>query len=203
MTQKTAWYMLTRIRAEMASQEDAFLQGIIEADETYIGDKPRRRNGGEETPQPPKRGRGTNKTSVIGVVERGGKVIARPTDNLRGKTILEFINENVNSDGSILMTDEFQSYKVIDPIMPHEVINHSERQYVDDSRFTDGGVHTNTIEGFWALVKRAWYGSHHHYSKKYLGLYVAEACFKYNNRTNEEVFFDFMSQLLRGDHLDV
>ena len=69
--------------------------------------------------------------------------------------------------------------------MPHSVINHS-------VSYADGPTHTNTIEGFWSLLKRAWYGSHHHYNKHYMPLYVAEACYKYNNRKNENVFGTFL-----------
>ncbi len=58
--------------------------------------------------------------------------------------------------------------------------------------YTDGSTHTNTIEGFWSLLKRAWYGSHHHYRKHYMPLYVAEACYKYNNRKNNNVFGTFL-----------
>ena len=65
--------------------------------------------------------------------------------------------------------------------MAHAVVNHS-------YEYANGPVHTNTIEGFWALIKRAWYGSHHHYSRKYMPLYVAEACYKYNHRQSEMVF---------------
>ena len=72
-------------------------------------------------------------------------------------------------------------YNALASKMRHARINHS-IQYVD------GTTHTNTIEGFWALVKRAWYGSHHHYSKKYMSLYIAEACYKYNIRNQPETF---------------
>ena len=70
-------------------------------------------------------------------------------------------------------------------VRTHSVINHS-------VSYADGSTHTNTIEGFWSLLKRAWYGSHHHYNKHYMPLYVAEACYKYNNRKNENVFGSFL-----------
>ena len=70
--------------------------------------------------------------------------------------------------------------------MEHEVINHSQKKYVDDE------VYTNTIEGFWSEVKRAFHGVHHWYSVKWLPLYIQEACFKRNQRHNENVFMDFL-----------
>ena len=88
LNQKTAWYILTRIRAEMANKTNPIvLQGIIEADETYIGGKPRKENKKEDR-KPAKRGRGTSKTTVIGAVERGGEVVAQVVENLTGRTIL-------------------------------------------------------------------------------------------------------------------
>ena len=69
--------------------------------------------------------------------------------------------------------------------MQHAVIHHSKH-------YSDGAIDTNTIEGVWSLLKRAWYGSHHHYTKRYTPLYVAEACYKYNNRKNKRAFETFM-----------
>ena len=151
LNQKTTWYIMTRIRAEMAKKTNALLlQGIIEADETYIGGKPRKENKKEDR-EPAKRGRGTDKTTVIGAVERGGKVVAQVAEKLTGRRILEFIQSVVNIKDSELMTDEFHAYHEIGRQMKHHVVNHQE-QYVD------GDKHTNTIEGFWSLLKRAWYG---------------------------------------------
>ena len=97
LTQKTAWYMAQRIRKEMSNQDNVLLQGIIEADETYIGGKPRRRKDDDgNVPPPSKRGRGTKKTPVIGAVERGGKVMARVVTNLKNKDIKKFIDEVIN-----------------------------------------------------------------------------------------------------------
>ncbi len=186
MHDRTALRMQERIRAEMASKQGfLLLQGIVEADETYVGGKPRKRNkrGGKHKPN--KRGRGTDKTPIIGAVERGGKVVARVADDLTGKGVRAFLNESVDPDGSLLVTDEYGAYKAVRGTFDHAVINHS-REYARD------GVHTNTIEGVWSLLKRAWYGSHHHYSKHFTPLYVAETCWKYNNRKNEHAFDSFM-----------
>ena len=188
VAQNTAFYMEQRLRSEMATENKAFLQGIIEADETYVGGKPRKENkrsDDDNNPEPPKRGRGTKKTPVIGAVERGGKVKAQVADDLTGKGILKFIRNNVNPEYSVLITDEYKAYNAVKSLIPHEVIKHKE-QYVD------GEIHTNTIEGFWSLLKRAWYGQHHHYQKKFMPLYIAEACYKYNHRKHENILEFFI-----------
>ncbi len=179
--------MLKRIRAEMAGRQgQILLQGIVEADETYIGGKPRKRNkpdNNNNLPPPPHnpRGRGTRKTPVIGAVERGGKVIARVASDLSGKGVLQFIEDSVDPDVSLLVTDEYRAYNAVRSVFVHATVNHSRGEYVS------GENHTNTIEGFWSLLKRAWYGSHHHYSTRHMPLYVAEACWKYNRRKTENL----------------
>ena len=135
------------------------LQGIIEADETYIGGK----KNNKEDRELAKRGRGTSKTAVIGAVERGGQVVAEVAKGLTGRAILEFIRRVVNVKESELMTDEYHAYNALSSQLKHHVINRQE-QYVD------GDKHTNTIEGFWSLLKRAWYEQHHHYSVDYTPL---------------------------------
>ena len=186
ITQPTALYILHRIRAEMATDRGTLLQGIVEADETYVGGRPRKGNRRDDD-TPSGRGRATAKTPIIGVVERGGNVIARVADDLTGKGVLKFIKSFVDTDSSLLITDEYKAYRALRPIVRHAVINHS-------VSYADGLTHTNTIEGFWSLIKRAWYGSHHHYSKRYISLYVAETCWKYNNRKNDDAFGSFMRE---------
>ena len=190
LNQKTAWYMQARIRAEMANKTNPIvLQGIIEADETYIGGKPRKENKKEDR-EPAKRGRGTSKTAVIGAVERGGQVVAEVAKGLTGRAILEFIQRVVNVKESELMTDEYHAYNALSSQLKHHVINHQE-QYVD------GDKHTNTIEGFWSLLKRSWYGQHHHYSVGYTPLYVAERCYVYNCRELDCIWTKFVNESMR------
>jgi transposase-like protein len=180
----TVWGMMHRIRAVMEGdmEQARLLHGIVEADECFVGGKPRKGNKRDDD-KPSKRGRGTDKTPVVGVVERNGRVAAKPVSKseVTGKGLEKFIRRFVDTAGTILMTDEFAAYNVVGSTMQHAVVNHSER-------YADGDTHTNTIEGFWALVKRAWYGQHHHYSKKYTHLYIAEACYKYNNRKTPQGF---------------
>lgn len=179
LTQPTAWYMQQRIRSQMATADGGILlQGIVEADEAYIGGKPRKPNRrDDDTPSP--RGRGTKKTAIIGAVERGGRVVAQVASDLTGAGVLRFIRATVTPGGSLLITDEYRGYHAVKRYIKHAVINHS-REYAN------GAVHTNTIEGFWALLKRAWYGSHHHYSRHYTPLFVAEAAWKYNQRKADQ-----------------
>ena len=188
LEQKTAWRLTMRIRTEMANQESELsLQGIIEADETYIGSK-RRKDYSREDGQPRKRGRGTAKDAVIGAVQRGGHVVAELVENVKDSTIAKFIKKFVKTDVSELITDQYRGYNDIGRKMKHETLNRSEE-------WEAGEIHTNTIEGFWSFVKRAWYGQHHHYSTAYTPLYLAEACYKYNHR-DADMFEGFLTEIM-------
>jgi len=175
----TVWSMMHRIRIAMATSkaQERLLYGIIEMDETYIGGKPRKGNR-RTSDEPSKRGRGTNKVPVIGMVERGGRVIAKASGRLTGESISAFVDRYLDKKGALLITDEYRGYAGVRKSVRSAVINHSER-------YADGRIHTNSIEGFWALLKRAWYGQHHHFDTRYLPLYIAEACYKYNIRKQD------------------
>ena len=186
LNQKSAWYMQQRIRASMLTDEGELLQGIIEADETYVGGKPRkpnRRDGGGPTGRSGK----TNQVQVVGVMERGGRVVARVAGpaGTRVKGVGNFIREVVDCGASVLMTDEGSAYRGISNTIRHAVVCHKDR-------YVDGLIHTNSIEGFWGLLKRAWYGTHHRYSTDYMPLFVAEACWKHNHRKSEDAFGTFL-----------
>jgi transposase-like protein len=178
MRRATVWSMMHRIRTAMANDaaQAELLYGIVEADETYIGGKPRKGNNGRNG-KPAKRGRGTSKTPVVGLMERGGRVVAQAFEkrDLTSKGLRKFIQRFVDTAASVLMTDEFPGYFGMAEVMPHATVNHQ-------VEYSDGIIHTNSIEGFWSLVKRAYYGQHHHYSVKYMNLYISEACYKYNSR---------------------
>ena len=183
LKQKTSWHPMMRIRAEMG-KDNVGLQGIVEPDETYIGGK-RKKDYDKEVGESRKRGRDTSKDVVLGVVARGGKVVAELVENVKGTTITEFIKKFVKTDASELYTDQYKGYNSMDKQMKHETMNRSQK-------WEPGGIHTNTMEGFWSFVKRAWYGSHHHYSTRYTPLYLAEACYKYNYR-DENIFAKLIS----------
>jgi len=192
MRRPTVWSMMHRVRTAMAAdpEQERLLHGIVEADETYVGGKPRKGNKRDDD-KPSKRGRGTKKVPVIGAVERGGRVVARvarPGD-LSAKGIGNFIARFIDKAGSILITDEYKGYSRVNESMLHAVITHAEA-------YADGHIHTNSIESFWALIKRAWYGSHHHYSRKYMPLYIAEACYKYNRRHSKAAFNDSLTMFV-------
>ncbi len=190
----TVWSMMHRIRMAMASDpmQADLLHGIVEADETYVGGKPRKGNKRDDD-TPNKRGRGTKKAAVIGAVERGGRVVARVAEagELSARGLAKFISRHVDAAGSLVITDEYSGYNRLALQMRHSTVNHK-------VRYADGLTHTNTIESFWSLVKRAWYGQHHWYSRKYMNLYIAEACYKYNHRKSGDDFGGMLATAVRA-----
>lgn len=128
-------------------------------------------------------GRGTDKTPVVGMVERGGKIRARvqPKDKLKFKDLRRIVRENIDFAKSKLITDEYRGYMPFSSIIEHETINHQ-------VAYAIGNTHTNTIEGFWAILKRGIVGQYHKVSIRYLNRYIDEFCFRYNNRKNLDVF---------------
>lgn len=182
LNQPSAWYMAMRIRKAMI-EDPVFLNGIVEADETFVTTTGSRKHDDDD---PPKRGRGTKKTPVIGAVARGGKVVAQPSDKVTAKTLKAFLQRHVDGEDSVLITDEFPAYRRMGEWVEHMTINHA-------ISYAEGLIWTNTIEGFWSLVKRAITGQHHHYSKGHAAAYIIESCYKYNNRHNPNQFEDFLA----------
>jgi transposase-like protein len=122
-----------------------------------------------------KRGRGTNKVSVVGMVQRKGNVKTKLIDKLTKRNLLFMLKSNAKSDNSLLVTDGFKSYKELETYIERLVINHSKE-------YSRGIVHINTIEGFWSYVKNGIKGSFKSVSKKYLPLYLVEFEWKFNHR---------------------
>ncbi len=178
ITYKSAWFMCHRIREAMSQSPFAEkIKGIVEADETYVGGKPRKDNKGQNT-KPVKRGRGTKKTPVAVVVQRGkdGKVQAKKIKKLTGKNLRTYIQRFAHKD-AIVMTDNYTGYNGLkNHFALHLAVNHSAGEYAN------GPAHVNTAESWNALLKRGVYGTFHHISEKHMDRYVSEFVFRWNNR---------------------
>jgi transposase-like protein len=174
VTQKTAWFMLHRVR--LAMQTGTFntpLSGEVEVDETFIGGKARNmhKNKREEKIQ----GRGvTGKVIVMGMLERGGKVRAKVVSKRNKKTLQAEIRENVEA-GSEIFSDELLSYWGLEKDFVHQIINHA-KEYVR------GNVHTNGMENFWSLLKRGLNGTYISVEPFHLFRYLDEQMFRFNYR---------------------
>lgn len=211
ITQKSAWFVCHRIRESMKKEPLAtMLEGVVEVDETYVGGRPRKVAKGPGTtyvsPQDQKfaadpgvrkhkRGRGTDKTPVMVLVERGGNSRAFPVENVTGETLKNEIAVNVAKE-AIIMTDENRSYMgVRDVPGGHRTVKHCINEY---ARVDPDGVlvSTNTAESFFCLLKRGHYGVFHQLSKKHLHRYCNEFSFRWNHRKMKDG--ERMAEAIRG-----
>lgn len=213
----TAWAMGHKVRELMMMENDGVsLSGILEEDETAIGGKPRKFNdrihkenskhhripsldtkidalkeeGFDFSPKghhPSKseigvRGKGADRIIVAGIVQRDGDVIAEVVNGTGYRDLIKLVNDYVsNPDKSVLITDEATGYNNFDAVIEHLKINHKKL-------YSYRGVNTNSIESFWAIIKRQILGQHHFVSPKHLPKYIAECVFKYNNRKEDDMF---------------
>jgi transposase-like protein len=178
----TALLMCNKIRFALGNVEFKQLIGYVEVDETYVGGKAKNKHKG-------KGGRGDfggtgghGKAIVVGAVQRKRNIVARVNDSTDAATINRFVNDTVSHRVSLLSTDDHRGYWYLDRSFPHGMVHHGAGEYVH------GAIHTNTIEGFWSMVKRGIIGTFHKVSRKYLPLYVNEFEFRYNNRKNPDIF---------------
>ena len=194
ITQKSAWFVLHRIRTAMTTGTIEKLSGEVECDETAIGANPRKMNASARKSKNIRQGSTAHKTTVMGMVQRSGKVKAQIITDRTAETVREVVLENVEH-GSELMTDEFRSYRNLKDLYTHQFVNHAVT-YVRDN------VHTNNIENFWSLLKRTIKGTYVSVSPAHLQKYVEEQMFRYNERHgNDQQRFVSMIELISGKRL--
>jgi len=173
-TYKTAWRMAHELRKLMAQADNHQpLSGHVEVDETFIGGHQSRQDA---------RGKGSNKTIVMGIKERNGRLRAGLVKNVFHKTLEPIIFKNVKI-GSTLSTDEGYSIQRLGLTYEHGRVNHSEKEYVN------GKYHVNSLEGHWSLLKRSIKGTHVHVSAKHLWKYVSEFSYRHNMRKSHHAMF--------------
>ena len=194
---RSAWFLSHRIRAAMGQVAQRQLRGVIEADETFVGGKPRytRRDSfgfGMPGPDPDR-----PKAIVLGAIERDGQVRLRLAPNRGKRAIEDFLIAEVDDEAEAIYTDEHRGYiGVGDEDTRHETVTHSEKEWVR------GEVHTNNIEGVWSLLKRSIIGSFHQVSTKHLPYYLDEIEWRFNNRDNPDLFRDTLRALVSSEAME-
>jgi transposase len=185
VTYKTAWRMFKQIRTLMA--EDLTLSGPVEMDETFYGARKKNQHANKR-----KEGVHKDKQPIFGIVEREGRVTTKVVADVKEKTLFPIIAERV-LPASIIYTDSYTSYDNVHKMSneyTHERINHTAGIYVM------GDIHTQSIEGFWSLLKRGIGGVYHSVSTKYLQSYCDEYSFRYNRRAGDQpMFTSLLSQV--------
>ena len=177
VTQKTAWFMLQRIRNCFGIENNNNLTNTVELDETYVGGKNKNRHADKKVEF--SQGRSTkDKTPVFGMVERKGKLNAKVVPDTTCGTLTRETVRYVKD--ALVCTDEWWGYNSIKKLFRHSIVNHKCREYVRDD------IYTNTIEGFWSLLKRGIVGIYHFTSKHHLQKYIDEFVFRYNTRNFSE-----------------
>lgn len=192
VTQKTAWYMLHKVRSLYAQDDSNALSGEVECDEVYVGGKEKWKHQSMRTPNT--QGRSTKtKTPVFGMMERteivnvkgntefmsyAHAMVVKKTDKA---TLVPIIQQFV-ADGSAVFTDELSAYNSLSALgYKHQICNHSAMEFV-----VDGNIYTNNIEGFWSHFRRMITGCYHDVSDEHLQSYIDEACFRWNTRKMTE-----------------
>lgn len=199
VTQKTAWFMLQRVRLAMQEGWHRKLDGTVEVDETFIGGKARNMHASKRRARSIQAGRPKESTTdgkmiVMGLLEREGRVRAHVIQNTKRKTLREQIDTHVES-GSTIYSDDFNGYMGLDDEFFHAVVNHAEK-------YVDGLVHTNGMENFWSLLKRSIGGTYVSVEPFHLFRYIDEQAFRYNNRIMDDANrFKFAMRQIVGKRL--
>jgi transposase-like protein len=178
VTQKTAWFMLHRLRLAMHAGSFLKMSGEVEVDETFIGGFARNMHKGKREARISGTG-GKDKVPVVGILKRGGEVRTEVIPNRKKRTLDGLVRHHV-ADGSAVYTDALPSYDDLDSAYMHQVVNHA-------IEYVRGRVHTNGLENFWSLLKRGIKGTYVSVEPFHLERYLDEQTFRYNNRDNEEI----------------
>lgn len=195
VTLKTAWFTAMKIRCAMIHKKTQ-LHGVLEMDESYFGSSPKGKKMTKYTPDntpiiataTEKRGRGTAKVPVVGIVEKSGNVQTKIIEKLTTRNLMAMLKHYVKTDESVLVTDGFRSYAKMDEAIEHITVKHKDRT---------SKLNTNSIEGYWSLIKNGIKGNFRSLSKKYLPFYLVEYDYKYNNRNStSKLFEDFIKSAL-------
>lgn len=192
VTQKTAWFMMQRIRKlfDALKPEQEELRGVCTADEAYIGGKQKNKHYNKRVKG--QQGRGSSeKINVFGVMQVGGKVVTEVVTSC-GRSVLQPLLDKYVAPGSTLMTDEWHGYANAHTTFNHIVCDHAKYEYV-----AKDGATTNPIENYWSHVKRAVIGTYYKLSKKHIERYLREFDFKFNYRglSDNDKFSLSLSQL--------
>jgi transposase-like protein len=178
ITQKSAWFLLHRIRLAMQTGTFGKMSGEIEVDETFIGGKARNMHANKRREKIAGRG-SVGKEIVMGILERGGKVRTKRIPSTRKKIVQEEVKANVEA-GSLVCTDALPSYEGLSAEFIHEAVNHDAGEYVR------GMVHTNGMENYWSLLKRALKGTYVSVEPYHLFRYLDEQAFRFNERKHDD-----------------
>ena len=182
VTQKSAWFMGHRIRLALQAGSFDKLAGEVEVDETFIGGKARNMHIAQRKRRITGTG-GKDKTAVMGILERDGKVRTTVVHNRKKKTLHAEVKKHVEA-GSALYSDDLRSYDGLEGQYAHAVVNHA-------VKYVDGRVHTNGLENFWSLLKRGLNGTYVSVEPYHLHRYLDEQAYRYNNRENMNDFDRF------------